>query len=220
MAEKCYMLFHATDSQEMNMSLAKKYDLISEQEYLNGELLSDIRHEYIEGEIYALGGAHKYHNLITGEIFRIFANHLLDKPCQPYASDMKVKIDQKYFYPDVMVDCSNEETDYFVEKPSIIVEVLSKSTRQRDKTDKRLAYFQIPTLKEYVMIEQDFVEIEFWSRDQDNLWQQSVYYLGDDITFHSIGLTVAVEDIYRQVKNEDMLEWWEKKAQQQIDLHN
>ena len=99
-------------------------------------------------------------------------------------------------------------------------EVLSKSTRQRDKTDKRLAYFQIPTLKEYVMIEQDFVEIEFWSRDQDNLWQQSVYYLGDDITFHSIGLTVAVEDIYRQVKNEDMLEWWEKKAQQQLDLHN
>ena len=133
---------------------------------------------------------------------------------------MKVKIDQKYFYPDVMVDCSNEETDYFFEKPSIIVEVLSKSTRQRDKTDKRLAYFQIPTLKEYVMIEQDFVEIEFWSRDQDNLWQPSVYYLGGDITFHAIGLTVSVEDIYRQVKNEDMLEWWEKKAQQQLDLHN
>ena len=218
MAEKCYMLFHGTDSQEMNMSLAKKYDLISEQEYLNGELLSDIRHEYIEGEVYAMVGAHKYHNQITGEVFRIFANHLLDKPCQPYASDMKVKIDQKYFYPDVMVDCSNEETDYFVEKPSIIVEVLSKSTRQRDKTDKRLAYFQISTLKEYVMIEQDFVEIEFWSRDQDNRWQQSVYYLGDDITFHSIDLTASVEDIYRQVKNEDMLAWWGKKQQQQLDL--
>ena len=202
------------------MPVAKKYDLISEQDYLEGELLSDIRHEYIDGEIYAMVGAHKYHNQITGEMFRILANHLLGKPCQAYASDMKVKIDQKYFYPDVMVDCSNEETDYFVEKPSIIVEVLSKSTRQRDKTDKRLAYFQISTLKEYVMIEQDFVEIEFWSRDQDNLWQQSVYYLGDDITFHSIGLTVAVEDIYRQVKNEDMLEWWEKKAQQQLDLHN
>ena len=131
---------------------------------------------------------------------------------------MKVKIDQKYFYPDVMVDCSNEETDYFVEKPSIIVEVLSKSTRQRDKTDKRLAYFQISTLKEYVMIEQDFVEIEFWSRDQDNRWQQSVYYLGDDITFHSIDLTASVEDIYRQVKNEDMLAGWGKKQQQQLDL--
>ena len=214
MAEKCYMLFHGTDSQEMNMSLAKKYDLISEQEYLNGELLSEIRHEYIDGEVYAMIGAHKYHNLITGEIFRIFANHLLGKPCQSYASDMKVKIDQKYFYPDVMVDCSQVDADYYIEQPSIIVEVLSKSTRQHDKTVKRLAYFQIASLKEYVLIEQGFVEIELWSRDQNQQWQQWSYYLGDDITFHSIGLTVSVEDIYRQVKNEDMLEWWEKKAQQ------
>ena len=202
------------------MPVAKKYDLISEQDYLEAELLSDIRHEYIDGEIYAMVGAHKYHNLITGEMFRIFANHLLGKPCQPYASDMKVKIDRKYFYPDVMVDCSQVDADYYIEQPSIIVEVLSKSTRQHDKTVKRLAYFQIASLKEYVLIEQDFVEIEFWSRDENNYWQQSVYYLGDDITFHSIDLTVSVEDIYRQVKNEDMLEWWEKKAQQQLDLHN
>ena len=200
------------------MVLAKKYNLMSEQAYLDGELLSDIRHEYIEGEVYAMVGAHKYHNQIVMTVSNVFYNHLLGKPCQPYASDMKVKIDRKYFYPDVMVDCSNEETDYFVEQPSIIVEVLSKSTRQHDKTVKRLAYFQIASLKEYVLIEQDFVEIEFWSRDENNYWQQSVYYLGDDIHFQSIDLTVSVEDIYRQVKNEDMLAWWEKKQQQQLDL--
>ena len=200
------------------MSLAKKYELISEEEYLTGELLSDVRHEYIDGEVYAMVGAHKYHNQIVMTVSNIFYNHLLAKPCQPYASDMKVKIEKKFFYPDVMVDCSQEDTEYYVEKPSIIVEVLSKSTRQRDKTEKRLAYFQISTLQEYILIEQDFVEIEFWSRDQDNLWQQSVYYLGDDVTFHSIGLTVSVEDIYRQVKNEDMLAWWGKKQQQQLDL--
>ncbi|AWA48671.1 MULTISPECIES: Uma2 family endonuclease [Acinetobacter] len=202
------------------MVLAKKYNLMSEQAYLDGELLSDIRHEYIEGEVYAMVGAHKYHNQIVMTVSNVFYNHLLGKPCQPYASDMKVKIDRKYFYPDVMVDCSQVDADYYIEQPSIIVEVLSKSTRQHDKTVKRLAYFQIASLKEYVLIEQDFVEIEFWSRDENNYWQQSVYYLGDDITFHSIDLTVSVEDIYRQVKNEDMLEWWEKKAQQQLDLHN
>ena len=194
------------------MVLAKKYNLMSEQAYLDGELLSDIRHEYIEGEVYAMVGAHKYHNQIVMTVSNVFYNHLLGKPCQPYASDMKVKIDRKYFYPDVMVDCSNEETDYFVEQPSIIVEVLSKSTRQHDKTVKRLAYFQIASLKEYVLIEQDFVEIEFWSRDENNYWQQSVYYLGDDIHFQSIDLTVSVEDIYRQVKNADMLAWWEQKT--------
>ena len=194
------------------MVLAKKYNLMSEQAYLDGELQSDIRHEYIEGEVYAMVGAHKYHNQIVMTVSNVFYNHLLGKPCQAYASDMKVKIDQKYFYPDVMVDCSNEETDYFVEQPSIIVEVLSKSTRQHDKTVKRLAYFQIASLKEYVLIEQDFVEIEFWSRDENNYWQQSVYYLGDDIHFQSIDLTVSVEDIYRQVKNADMLAWWEQKT--------
>ena len=194
--------------------------MISEEEYLSEELLSDVRHEYIDGEVYAIVGAHKYHNLITGEMFRIFANHLLGKPCQPYASDMKVKIEKKFFYPDVMVDCSQEDTEYYVEKPSIIVEVLSKSTRQRDKTEKRLAYFQISTLQEYILIEQDFVEIEFWSRDHENRWQQSVYYLGDDLTFEAIGLTVAVEEVYRQVQNADMLAWWEKKAQQQLELED
>lgn len=119
-----------------------------------------------------------------------------------------------------MVDCSQEDTEYYVEKPSIIVEVLSKSTRQRDKTEKRLAYFQISTLQEYILIEQDFVEIEFWSRDHENRWQQSVYYLGDDLTFEAIGLTVGVEEVYRQVQNADMLAWWEKKAQQQLELED
>ena len=194
------------------MSFLKKYNVISEQEYLDGELLSDIRHEYIEGEVYAMVGAHKYHNQIVMTVSNVFYNHLLGKPCQPYASDMKVKIDRKYFYPDVMVDCSQVDADYYIEQPSIIVEVLSKSTRQHDKTVKRLAYFQIASLKEYVLIEQDFVEIEFWSRDENNYWQQSVYYLGDDIHFQSIDLTVSVEDIYRQVKNADMLAWWEQKT--------
>ena len=194
------------------MILAKKYNLMSEQAYLDGELQSDIRHEYIEGEVYAMVGAHKYHNQIVMTVSNVFYNHLLGKPCQPYASDMKVKIDRKYFYPDVMVDCSQVDADYYIEQPSIIVEVLSKSTRQHDKTVKRLAYFQIASLKEYVLIEQDFVEIEFWSRDENNYWQQSVYYLGDDIHFQSIDLTVSVEDIYRQVKNVDMLAWWEQKT--------
>ena len=194
------------------MVLAKKYNLMSEQAYLDGELLSDIRHEYIEGEVYAMVGAHKYHNQIVMTVSNVFYNHLLGKPCQTYASDMKVKIDHKYFYPDVMVDYSQVDADYYIEQPSIIVEVLSKSTRQHDKTVKRLAYFQIASLKEYVLIEQDFVEIEFWSRDENNYWQQSVYYLGDDIHFQSIDLTVSVEDIYRQVKNADMLAWWEQKT--------
>lgn len=196
------------------MNTAPKYG-VSEQEYLAGELLSEIRHEYINGEVYAMAGAHKDHNIIAGEVFRIVANLLQDKPCQPYASDMKVKVGNNFFYPDVMVDCSGQEQDYYTQYPTLIVEVLSKSTRQHDKTFKRQAYCQIATLQEYILIEQDFVEIERWYRVDEKHWEQTVHYLDDDICFSSIGLTVAVEDIYRRVKNEDMTAWLEKKAQQQ-----
>lgn len=196
------------------MNTAIKYP-ITEQEYLSGELLSDIRHEYINGEVYAMAGAHKDHNLITMTVSNLLYNHLQDKPCQPYASDMKVKIGKNYFYPDVMVDCSGKEEDYYTQYPTLIVEVLSKSTRQHDKTFKRQAYCQIATLQEYILIEQDFVEIERWYRVDEKHWEQTVHYLGHDICFSSIGLTVAVEDIYKRVKNEDMIAWLEKKAQQQ-----
>lgn len=196
------------------MTIATKYNFISEQDYLAGELQSDVRHEYIDGEVYAMAGAHKDHNRIAGEVFRMLANHLQDNPCEPYASDMKVKVGKNFFYPDVMVDCSGKEEDYYTEFPTIIVEVLSKSTRQHDKTFKRQAYFQIPSLQEYILIEQDFVEIERWYKTQDNHWEQSVHYLGDDITFASLNLTVTVEDIYRRVKNADMLEWLARKEQQ------
>ncbi|MBK6757290.1 MAG: Uma2 family endonuclease [Moraxellaceae bacterium] len=196
------------------MSIATKYNVIAEKDYLAGELQSEVRHEYIDGQVYAMSGAHKDHNRIAGEVFRILANHLQDNPCQPYASDMKVKVDKSFFYPDVMVDCSGKEEDYYTEFPTIIVEVLSKSTRQHDKTFKRQAYFQIPSLQEYILIEQDFVEIERWYKTQDNHWEQSVHYLGDDITFASLNLTVTVEDIYRRVKNADMLEWLARKEQQ------
>lgn len=196
------------------MSIATKYNVIAEKDYLAGELQSEVRHEYIDGQVYAMSGAHKDHNRIAGEVFRILANHLQDNPCQPYASDMKVKVGKNFFYPDVMVDCSGKEEDYYTEFPTIIVEVLSKSTRQHDKTFKRQAYFQIPSLQEYILIEQDFVEIERWYKTQDNHWEQSVHYLGDDITFASLNLTVTVEDIYRRVKNADMLEWLARKEQQ------
>ena len=196
------------------MSIATKYNVIAEKDYLAGELQSEVRHEYIDGQVYAMSGAHKDHNRIAGEVFRILANHLQDNPCEPYASDMKVKVGKNFFYPDVMVDCSGKEEDYYTEHPTIIVEVLSKSTRQHDKTFKRQAYFQIPSLQEYILIEQDFVEIERWYKTQDNHWEQSVHYLGDDITFASLNLTVTVEDIYRRVKNADMLEWLARKEQQ------
>lgn len=194
------------------------YELpVSEQNYLMGELNSPIKHEYIDGVVYAMSGASAAHNRLAGNIYLAFANHLKGNPCQPYTSDMKVKVGSKYFYPDVLVDCTDlDDNSYFSEQPSIIVEVLSKSTRQLDKTTKLDSYIQIPTLQEYVLIEQEYAEIAVLRRATG--WRAEYYFLGDTITLNSIDLTISVEDIYQRVKNSDMLQWLERKAQEEEQL--
>ena len=189
---------------------------ISEEDYLEGELRSDIKHEYVDGEVYAMSGAKAAHNRIAGNVYRKFGNHLEGSLCESFASDMKVKTGSKYFYPDVLVDCSNlDDGDLFTESPVILVEVLSRSTRKIDETIKRTAYLKIPTLQEYVLIEQDLVDVEVVRRSEG--WQSKRYFLGDEITFESIGLTLSVEGIYDRVKNTDMTEWLEMKAQQALE---
>ena len=192
-------------------ALQQRTVFISETEYLDGEQLSDIKHEYIDGEVYAMSGASANHNRIAGNLYRKLGNHLDNQPCQPYTSDMKVKIGSKFFYPDVLVDCSNlSGSSYFTESPTLLVEVLSKSTRQIDEKLKRQLYTQIPTLQEYVLIEQDFVDVEIIRRRTG--WQSEHYFLGEDVSFESVDLTVSVEDIYYRVDNSDVKEWLEKKA--------
>lgn len=181
-------------------------NLINEEDYLQGELISDIKHELIDGCVYAMAGASANHERIAGNIYRKFGNHLDGSPCEPFGSDMKVKVGSNFFYPDVIVDCHFDESQpYFTESPVIIVEVLSKATRKIDETVKLLSYINIPTLQEYVLIEQDYVDIQVIRRSEP--WLPRHYFLGDEITFESIGLTLPVEEIYSRVQNEDMVEF-------------
>ena len=186
---------------------------MSEEDYLQGELIGDVKHELIEGCVYAMAGASANHQRISGNISRKFGNHLEDLPCEPFGSDMKVKAGANFFYPDVIVDCHFDESrPYYTQSPLIIVEVLSKSTRRTDETIKLMSYINIPSLQEYVLIEQDYVDIQVIRRSE--AWLPKHYFLGDDITFESIGLTLPVEDIYHRVHNEDMSEFLTNKTQQ------
>jgi len=189
-----------------------KTAFISEADYLAGEKIAETKHEYIDGEVFAMAGASASHNRISLNVATLFNVHLDGKPCQPYMSDMKVKVGTKYFYPDVLVDCSGLADDSHVtEKPTLIVEVLSKSTRRMDETTKRIAYTQIDSLLEYVLIEQDFVDIEIIRRRTG--WQSERFYLGDSLTFESIALTLTVEDIYARVNNPELVEWRQLQAE-------
>jgi Uma2 family endonuclease len=186
---------------------------ISEEDYLEAEKNSEIKHEYFDGEIFAMSGAKANHQRITGNVFAELRQHLKGTPCEAFQSDMKVRADKgnKYFYPDVVVCCNQDGNTDFTESPRLIVEVLSKSTRNFDKGLKRLVYQNIPSLEEYVVIEQDFVEIEVF-RKADG-WKSTYYFLNDDITFTSIDLTLPVVEIYQRVDNEDMREFLSKKLE-------
>jgi Uma2 family endonuclease len=193
------------------MNLNPAHKPISEEDYLKGELLAETKHEYIDGQVFAMAGASENHNLLSVNILTELKNQLKGTPCRAFVADMKVKVEHGFFYPDVMVVCQQDnENEYFKNSPIIIVEVLSKSTRHFDQTNKRLRYQKIPSLEEYVLIEQDKGEIQVFSKKDH--WQSFYYYLGDEITFSSLGVTVRVEDIYYQVNNEDVLDFLREKS--------
>ncbi len=193
------------------MSLNPAYQPISETDYLQGELLAETKHEYIDGQVHTMAGASENHNLLSVNIATELKTRLKGTPCRTFIADMKVKVGANFFYPDVMVVCQEDnDNEYYKTAPVIIVEVLSKSTRRFDQTDKRLRCQRIPSLEEYVLIEQDKGEIQVFSKKDQ--WQSFYYYLGDDITFYSLGITVRVEDIYYQVNNEDVQDFLREKS--------
>ena len=197
------------------MPIARKDEILSVEDYLKGEETSEIKHEYVDGHAYAMAGASPNHNMIAVNIVSEFRAHLKNSSCRPFASDIKVKTPVgSYRYPDVLVVCDDDFIDggYVTQTPTIIVEVISKSTRKTDEQIKRMEYINIPTLKEYVIIEQDYVDVAVFRKSDD--WRPTNYFLGDDIHFESIDLTLSVEEIYRSVQNDDMAEFLEKKKKE------
>lgn len=199
---------------EITMNAVLKDKRITIDEYLAGELISDIKHEYEDGYVYAMAGASKSHEKICQNLARKLGNHLENTPCDVYSNVKAYVSKSKFYYPDLMVVCGDDnDNEYYSENPILIVEVLSKSTRRKDHTTKRFAYRQIESLREYALIEQEMVHIEISRRSAS--WDSAHYFLGDEAVFESLDLKIAVEEIYRRVMNEDMQEFLQAQAESQ-----
>ena len=193
-------------------TVIKQASFISEEEYLKTELNRDIKHEYVAGQIIAMAGASPNHGRIAGNIYRKFANHIENTACEAFIADMKVRTATgQYRYPDVLLVCDKAfiNNGYASQTPVIIVEVLSRSTRKVDEKDKLIEYINIPSLKEYVLIEQDFVDITVYRKSDE--WRSTHYFLGEEFYLESIDLSVSVEAIYHRVENRDMQEFLDAK---------
>jgi Uma2 family endonuclease len=184
-------------------AVVKELEYISPEEYLEGELYSDVRHEYIKGLVYAMAGSSEDHNRIAGNIFGFLHSALRGQRCEPFVTDMKVRMApspaEVFYYPDVVVACDpTDNAKYYRERPTLVVEVLSESTRLTDEREKTWAYHQVTSLEAYVMVEQEQPIVTLLHR-QELAWRREILTGADAVLkLECLGVEIPFSAIYER----------------------
>lgn len=178
----------------------KKYSI---EEYLQMEEKAVEKHEYYKGEIFAMSDSKVPHNIISGNVYFGLRSRLKGKSCQPFNSDQRIHVEKNtlFTYPDVSVICGDiltlKNDDWNVINPTILIEVLSPSTKNYDRGDKFKLYREIPSLKEYVLIDSESMNIEAFYINEQEHWELIEYKsLSETLRFSSIQIELALQDIY------------------------
>ena len=188
------------------MATAAAYAYLTQEEYLAFERKADIKHEYCNGQFFAMSGASRAHNLISLNIAGELRSQLKSGSCEVYMSDMLVLVDaaRAYRYPDVVVACDAPrfEDDVFdtLLNPTVIVEVLSPSTAARDRGEKFAEYAHLVSLREYVLVAQKAVRVEHYLRQGTQWVSRECRHLDDVLQLMSINCALPLRDIYEKVK--------------------
>ncbi len=186
------------------MTAANQMKLVSVEEYLAGERVSDIRHEYSGGYVYAMAGAKTVHNRIAANWLVAVGRRLEGKPCEPFGPDMKVRVrlpaHTRFYYPDGMVVCEpNPADEMFQDRPVLIAEVVSDSTRRIDEGEKREAYLTIPTLAAYLIIETDRPRVVLHRRTDGGFVVEAYEGLETTLPLHAIQADLPLGELYARV---------------------
>ena len=188
------------------MGAAVAIKRISEEEYLTAEETALERHEYYQGEVFAMSGGSVNHESIVGDSFFAIRSHLQKKSCRVFGSNLKIQIETNglFTYPDLSIFCeqlqpykSRKDT---VTNPTVLIEVLSPSTQTYDRGDKFSLYQDLPSLKEYILISSTKVLVEHHVKQADDEWKLNIYRRKEDsITIRSIDFTTTVGVFYENV---------------------
>lgn len=176
------------------------------KEYLAMEKPSTVKHEYYQGEIFAMSGAGLNHNKIFSNVFIELGNRLKNKSCRPYGSDMRMNIPENtlFTYPDISIYCnglkhSDVDEETFI-LPTVIIEILSPSTKNYDRGKKFSLYKDIPSLKEYIMIDSESISVEAYYINEEKNWMLNEHKeISGILTFVSMGFDVPLSEIYNYV---------------------
>lgn len=189
----------------MGQALAKD-NLMTVEEYLAFEEKSRTKHEYMDGEIFAMAGVKRNHSLISSNLNRHLGNQLENTNCEVHIADFRVQVkDDHYVYPDTIVVCGEVELvpDIFdtLTNPTVIIEILSKSTERRDRHEKKDDYIQIPSLQEYVLVSQNKIQVEHFARKSKKQWSFTIHTEIDDVLeLNSIKCQIPLAQIYQRVE--------------------
>lgn len=189
------------------MSPVEKHDHMPVEAYLAGELKSDVKHEYIGGQVYAMAGASIDHNRIASNVLTSLGVQLRGQRCEAFNPDMKIRIrlstHVRFYYPDVSVVCrSNAGTDSFQDEPALIVEVVSPDTRRIDEGEKKDHYLTIASLNVYMLLEQDATAAVVFRRTDNGFVRESYVGRGSVVPLPEIGASLELADAYERVELE------------------
>lgn len=186
--------------------VAVQNPLMTPEEYLAFERESEVKHEYVAGEIIAMAGASRRHNLIQMDTGTTLNLQLRGRPCEVYPSDMRVKVGALgiYTYPDITVVCGDSELEDAEQdtllNPTVIIEILSPATERYDRELKFHRYQLIRSLREYLLIAQDRPRIEHYALGDDQRWSLSLHEgLAERVALRSIGCSLALAEVYRKI---------------------
>ncbi len=181
---------------------AVQVNTISHNEYLEGELESEIRHEYYDGYIHAMAGAGAKHNTIAGNLFSQLRQKTRGTSCRAFIADMKLYIPElnRFYYPDVLLACDPDDNEeYYRQNPCLIIEVLSPATEAIDRREKLHAYQQITSLQEYLLVSQEKMQLELYRRDGEHWQYLMLDNEQDTLKIDCLDLELGMPDIYEDV---------------------
>lgn len=189
----------------MSMTAAKQIEWVSVEEYLAGELASEVKHEYLGGYVYAMAGARTAHNRIAGALYGLLYSKLRGRPCEPFNSDMKVRVrlptQTRFYYPDVMVICDpNPPESSYQDNPVVIAEVVSDGTRRVDEGEKRDAYLAISTLSMYLIVETDEPRVAVYRRTDNGIVAEAYEGIDAVIPIAAIDAELPLAELYERAE--------------------
>lgn len=185
------------------MGNATELRRMTAEEFLEWDRAQTIRHEFVDGEVYAMSGAGIAHNMAAGNLYLSLRGHLAGSSCRTSQTDVKLKVEAvgNFYFPDLIVTCSPADArdPYIVREPTLLVEVLSPSTSAYDRGDKFAAYRLLPTLKEYLLVDLEGRRCDLYRKNAEGLWVLHPTEPEAGVTLGSVDLVISAAALWAEV---------------------